>query len=242
MKSAGGVVSAEHRGAAQKMVDALVSIATHKVEENGFPTVEKLRLFLSSEWEPTFPMPFNEAMDSVELHVVHGCIDLAPLRDASEISGTAMRFWKKMRPGGDKVVFDVNALAAKVLANQTEKAIDDSAIGELSVFIRARVDTLIMVASICKGWIHDPELFQKWSCCSRYVKYDDFTEGYQMEHMMLKYMFGCREAIKNKSDIVMSSDGHDGCAACVCVCVCADDACTNRAVCVYVYAFTCAAM
>ena len=34
VKSAGGVVSAEHRDSAQKMVQARVSIATHKVEEN----------------------------------------------------------------------------------------------------------------------------------------------------------------------------------------------------------------
>ena len=34
VKSAGGVVSAEHRDAAHTMVDVLVSIATHKVEEN----------------------------------------------------------------------------------------------------------------------------------------------------------------------------------------------------------------
>ena len=56
------------------------------------------------------------------MDVVHGCIDLAPLRDASEISGTAMRFWKKMRPGGDKLVLDVSTLAAKLLVNQTDKA------------------------------------------------------------------------------------------------------------------------
>ena len=92
-------------------------------------------MFLSSEWEPTFPRPFNEDMDAVELDVVHGCIDLAPLRDASEISGTAMSFWKKMRPGGDKVVLDVNTLAANLLVNHTDKAIADSAIGHLSVFI-----------------------------------------------------------------------------------------------------------
>ena len=211
MRGGGGVVSPEHRVSAQKMVEALLFIATHKVEENGFPKVEKWRLLLSSEWEPTFPRPFNADMDAVELDVVHGCIDLAPLRDASEISGAVMRFWKKMRPGGDKVALDVNALAAKLLANQTDKTIADSTIGQLSCFIGARVDTLIMVANIGKGWTHDPEPFQKWLGCSRYVKYKDLAEGYQMEHMMLKYMLGCREAIKHKSHIVMSSDAHDGC-------------------------------
>ena len=180
-------------------MSALVSIATSRHAQ------VELQLVLDIDWVERWPRPSTFGVPVVQLPLCGSILDCAAVKNAAECEdskSSSRRSWHRLRMiRKDCTRFPVlDVYQASLRASDCRAG--DRLLVQISLGIAAHVETAL---TMCANGSLEQDLFT-----STWAQHDD-AEWYELGNLLVKYVFGCRIASEGVKQIVIATDGHDGC-------------------------------